>query len=359
MHTTTIVLRFLPRLKIAATCLAILICGVGGSVYAQPSDDRLTIQEIKPVVPAVTLGKGDRVLLSILVTGSDGNEDQSLASNVKLTWYASDGELEVYYDTTRAIYVAPRIIGTHTVTASAGSECIGEAADCTATFTINVRTGGGCYGPILPSPTPTALILIDAEGNEYEVFTPWDKVRIDGSDFRILTGCGAVPEGEYIGVRMFENGPASNAGMSYHMYTLSGDQYKISIVDAAVKPITSYALNHDVEVCIPVPDELRTKLSSTVMVNINDDGTLTEISSSVRISPSLIVCGYTNTLPATLAAGVPGTPPPKPAETLPATGAAAPSSAGVVVWTLLLGIALIAVGTLCLRILDRDEFNRV
>ena len=143
------------------------------------------------------------------------------------------------------------------------------------------------------------------------------------------------------GVRMFQNGPASNAGMSHHTYTLSGNQYDISIVNAEVRPITSYALKYDVEVCIPIPDELHSNLWGIVMVNKNNDGTLTEISSSVIISPSLIICGYTNTLPVTVAVGVPGTPP----EMLPATGGAVPVSQGIIAWALLVGVALIATGT--------------
>ena len=137
-------------------------------------------------------------------------------------------------------------------------------------------------------------------------------------------------------------------------YTLRGNQYRISIVDAEGLLIASYALNSAVEVCMPVSDELSSNLSSIVMVAKNNDGTLTPpMGSSVRIyppiTPSFIICGYTSTLPATIAVGIPGTPPPslepEPAEVLPATGGAVPMSQWIIAWALLVGIALIATGT--------------
>ena len=70
----------------------------------------------------------------------------------------------------------------------------------------------------------------------------------------------------------------------------------------------------------------------------------------MRVNPSLIVCGNTSILPAVVASGLPGTPPPlpepepEPPEKLPVTGGAAPSSTSAVVWALLLGIALIGTG---------------
>ena len=131
---------------------------------------------------------------------------------------------------------------------------------------------------------------------------------------------------------MSEDGSASNAGMSHHRYTLSGNQYRISVIDAERAPILSYNLNRTVAVCIPVPEELRANISSLEMLSKNSNGTLTVMSSSLRISPSLILCGNTSTLPATVAVGMRGTPPPllepdpEPAEMLPATGGATPSS---------------------------------
>lgn len=332
--------------------LALLIWGAGVTVDAQSTQDAGMIREIKPSPSVLNVGKGfyERVGLSITVIGPDGNEDQSLASTTDIIWSAPDGELEVHYDTTRATYTLPQILGTHTVTASVESGCIGEPTDCTATFTIRVMRADpppSCIWWNHPA-TPTALI--DAEGTEYEVFTPRDGGRIDGIDFRVVAECGDVPMGEFIGVRMFQNGAASDDGMSHHAYALSGNQYKISIVDAEVRLIASYALYRDVEVCIPVPDELRSKLSGIVMVTKNDDRILTLMSSSVRISPSLIICGWTRTLPVTVAAGIPGTRPPlfepehEPPEKLPVTGGAAPPSTTAVIGALIFGIALIGAG---------------
>ena len=351
-RATNIVLRFPLAWSSATASLVLLVWVVGGAASAQSSEDAGTIQEIKPFAPVLTFGVGhnDRVLLSIIVIGPDGNEDQSLASTVDFTWSASAGELEVHYDTSHATYSIPEVLGTHTVTASAGSACVGEATDCNATFTIRVMRIDPPTSCFWWNSGAVPIALIDAEGNQYEVFAPAVRGRIDGSNFRIVASCGDVPKGEYIGVRMFQNGPASNAGMSHHTYTLSGNQYKISIVDAEARPIASYALNSSVEVCIPVSDELRPNLSSIVMVTKNNEGTLTAMSSSVRISPSLIICGYTSTLPATIAVGIPGTPPPslepepEPEPPLPVTGGVAPSSAITVVWALLLGIALIGAG---------------
>lgn len=335
-----------------------LVWGVGAAVYAQSSEGAGTIQEIKPVIRTLTIERGDKVYLSVIVIGPNGTEDRGLASGVNLIWTASGGDLEVDDDTTRALFVAPRDIGigTYTVTASAGSECVGEAADCNATFTIRVWHLCCPLPPHVlaenpPGEIPTALE--DDEGNQYAVFTPEEGGTFTDEDFSVSAGIGAVPNDEIIGVRMSQLGPVANAGMSHHHYTLRGNQYTISIVDAEARPIVSYALSRDVEVCVPVPDEFRPIITSIVMVAKNTNGTLTPMSSSVQISSSsLIVCGYTSTLPATVAVGVPSTPQPslepEPGEVLPATGGTSPTSPLVMVWALLIGVVLIAASSIAL-----------
>lgn len=332
-------LRFLLALSSATASLALIVWGVGGAASAQSYEGAGTIQEIKPIVPVLNVGKGFEALLSITVIGLDGNEDQSLASTVDISWSASAGNLAVQYDTTRAIYLAPRILGTHTVTASAGSACVGDATDCNATFTIRVLTihPNPHYNP--PGEIPTTLE--DAEGNQYAVFTPEGGGIFKGDEFWVSANGGEVPNGEYIGVRMYENGPASNVDTSHHAYTFSGNQYKISVVDAKGIPIASYTLDRTVEACIPVPDELLPNLPNIVVVAKNTNGTSTATSLRWQFTgSSYYSCGFTITLPATIAVGVPGAPP----EMLPATGGKVPIPQGIIAWALLVGVVLVATG---------------
>ena len=193
-------------------------------------------------------------------------------------------------------------------------------------------------------------VLADAEGAQYEVFTPEEGGTFAGMDFSVTAAPGVIPSGEFVGVRMTDTGDASNAGMSHHRYTLSGNQYTISIIDSVGSPISAYALNATVTVCIPLPVELRSQISDVNMLSKNSDGTLTAFSSSARVGTSLSICGRTSALPTTVAAGVPGRPPllpeptPEPEPVLPVTGGTPPLSLSVIVWALLAGTALFAIG---------------
>ena len=86
-------------------------------------------------------------------------------------------------------------------------------------------------------------MLTDAEGVQYAVFAPEKGGTFAGMDFEVTVAPGVVPSGEFVGVRMAETGDASNAGMSQHRYTLSGNQYTVSIIDSEGSPISVYALN--------------------------------------------------------------------------------------------------------------------
>ena len=355
-------LKLALRVSIAGVIIVVGILALqpsassGGIALAQNPDPQPTgsIQEITASTPNLTLTGGDTVVLSINVIGRQDIEDQRLADDVEFDWSASGGRLSGGIDGTSVSYTAPSYPGIYTVTASPSSGCIGTGLACTATFRITVRRPGEATGPDAPPRNPDGeipSILSDSEGGQYQVFTPEEGGTFTGENFSISAVMGIVPNGEIVGLRMAEDGSASNAGMSHHRYTLSGNQYRISVIDAEGVPISSYNLNSTVAVCIPVPEELRTNISSLEMVNKNSNGTLTVMSSSLRIIPSLVICGNTSTLPATIAVGTRGTPPPllepdpEPAEMLPATGGAGPMSQGIIAWAFLVGVALIATGT--------------
>ena len=167
-----------------------------------------------------------------------------------------------------------------------------------------------------------------------------------------------MPNGEIVGLRIAEGGTASNEGKTYHRYSLRGSWFEISVVDASNTSVSSYGLNDAVEVCVPLPDALRSNISDLAIVAINADDSLTILSSE---------CGYL-LLPAPTYAAVsarsrrrsPWVPLDRPrrcrrkfrtrgdASDLPETGGAAPSSDGML-WAMMFGLAIVVSGYGVLR----------
>ena len=111
-------------------------------------------------------------------------------------------------------------------------------------------------------------------------------------------------------------------------------------------------LDDPATVCVPLPDELRTDISELALLTINSDGSLTVLSAQVRISDAgTMVCGNLSGLPASVAVGSAGAPAaiptatPEPTPEPPDTGGTAPSSSTLPLWSLLLGIAVLGLGS--------------
>ena len=51
---------------------------------------------------------------------------------------------------------------------------------------------------------------------------------------------------------MSDEGSASNAGMTHQRYTLGGNMYEVSAVDASSGVISSYVLNSAATACLPL-----------------------------------------------------------------------------------------------------------
>ena len=208
--------------------------------------------------------------------------------------------------------------------------------------------------------------LSDDDGVAYAVLTPVEGGSFVGDGYSLEAGAGAVSNGEYIGVSMAPAGDASNVGMTWHRYTLGGQKYAISVIDADRVLVSDYALNKAVTACAPLPSELRGNIADIVLAAADDAGGTTVLSTSVKITPSGVsVCGKLSTLPATVAVGKVGSPPEMfdPGEEtveagpLPDTGGESPSRHWIL-WLLLAGAMATALGTSLFWSTARSSRNR-
>ena len=316
------------------------------------------ISRIEPAIVGVTVFGGDSVTLSVDVYGRQDAKDNGLSGT--FTWTV-DGEADGDLGSGReAIFTAPDDPGRYTVAALLEAvDCYDEDDDtaCMAEFTVMVRRPSAPQPPEdAPANPPGAIpgILADSDGNQYEVFTPVEGGTFDGGEgYSINVPSGAVPNGEYIGIRMSDDGAASNLGMTHQRYTLGGNMYGVHAVDASGAAISSYVLEDPAEVCVPLPASLRTNISGLSLAAINSDGSLTVLAAQVRLDEAggTMVCGNLSNLPASVAVGAAGAPDaiptatPVPEPELPPTGGTSPASSTLMLWTLLLGIAVLTLGS--------------
>ena len=329
------------------------------------------ISKIEASISRVTVSSGDQVKLEVKLYGVQGIMDQKLINgadgiagnedDVTLEWEADSGDTGDGTGTT-IMYTAPTAPGSYDVTASLDSnECYHadsatQTEKCSATITVKVRRPSppqpADEPPVNPSTVPS--ILTDDSGNQYEVFTPVEGGTFDsGEGYSIAAQSGDVPNGEVIGVRMSDDGSAANTGKTHQRYTLGGNIYGIHVVDGMGSSINSYVLDAAAQVCLPLPDMLRSNISNVAIVVINDNDTLTVLSASAKIGATgTMVCGKISGLPASVAVGHVGSPAaiptatPEPTPVPPPTGATAPASNGILVWAILLGLAITGAGTI-------------
>ena len=323
----------------------------------------IRLARIEPGVSDVRVRAGDDVKLSVNIYGRQGIHDQGLASGATFEWLADGKRLN---GTGASIsYTAPSSPGTYTVTASLPEDqCHGlgdPVANCTATFEVRVLRASpapvATPAPVNP-PGDIPTILVDSQGAQYEVFTPVEGGSFTDGVVTLSADPGAVPNGEVVGLRVDTAGEASNAGMTHQRYTLAGDAYSISAVDASGAAVSDYRLNSPAQLCVPLPDALRASIADLAMLVRNSDGSLTVLSTSVRVTDSgVLACGNLSTVPSMIALGSSGAPAaiptatPEPIPEPPATGGYTPSTTATP-WLLLLllSTATTAIaGTLLLR----------
>ena len=328
------------------------------------------ISKIEPSIRGVTVKAGGEVVLSVKAYGLQGAQDQKLSAGMGLEWKEDDRSFDDDDKKTpwEVTYTAPSSPSTYTITASFANDGDCRPLDkdggeemrdklCTATFQVRVQR------PSVPQPEEEAPVnppgvipelLADSDGNQYEVFTPVEGGTFDaGEGYSITVPSGAVPNGEYIGIRMSDDGPASNVGMTHQRYTLGGNMYGVHAVDGSGAAISSYVLDDPATVCIPLPASLRSNISHLSLAAINSDGSLTILAAQVRLNTDgdTMVCGNLSNLPSSVAVGSQGAPDaiptatPMPEPELPVTGGSAPASSTRVLWSLLLGIAVLTLSS--------------
>ncbi len=333
------------------------------SFQVRITDRDPTVWRIEPAITSVTLRGGEKVRLSVDVYGIQDILDADIVDDdedVAVEWTDDPGGGNFAKQGGRtALYTAPNSPGSHEVTATvADGGCFpaeGEgddietdkevAARCAASFEIVVRrasaTGPADAAPVNPS-GPIPSLLTDTSGTAHSVFTPEEGGDFAGDGFGISAGPGAVPNGEILGISMSAGDDAYNVGSTHQRYTLMGDSYDINLVNSSGAGISSYRLDSYAVACVPLPDSLRSDITNVGLTAINEDGSLTILTSNVRLAGAgLEVCGRVSSLPATIAVGTSGAPPdfpPQPTEPdveSPDTGGTAPTP-----WSLLLMLML-------------------
>ena len=351
------------------------------------SGARARILRIEPSITSVSVGPGDTVNLSVDVFGRQNIHDNGLAdrapqdgrptfnwqaqfvsfkeANIRSEWrngIADDREVTV---------VAPDAPGTYDISVgfSNPNVCLGARDGeseqdhidrCTASFQLTVRRSSVVQiveiAPVNPKGTIPET-LSDSEGTAYAVFTPEDGGVFTGEGIEFSAGPGAVKNNEYIGISVTDIGDASNAGQTHHRYTMAGFKYAVKIIDDSGESATDYTLSEPATVCLPLPDEFRTRIDRLVILSTDDSGALTILSSTAKITPEgVIVCGKISTLPAIVAVGTQGAPASIPVETpqrevsqtLPDTGGPTPGALALLS-LILLGTTITAFSIACLK----------
>ena len=309
------------------------------------------VGRIEPRVTSVSVSPDTEVRLSVNLFGRQGIHDQGLVEHASIIWSATGGTISGSGHT--VLYTSPSTPGTYEVTVSIPFNQCQSETDCEATIEVRVkRPSPVSMDPVEPPTNPSSdipAVLTDSAGGQYEVFTPVEGGSFIDGAVSLTAGPGAVPNGEIVGLRIDDAGAASNSGMTAHRYTLAGTQFRISVVDSAGASLSDYRLNSAIQVCIPLPDVLRSNISDIAMISRGaDDGSLTVLSTNVvlGVGGAVSACSSLSDIPATLAVGSRGAPAaiptaiPEPEPAPPDTGGRAPSSSGMFLWSLLIGVTL-------------------
>lgn len=213
--------------------------------------------------------------------------------------------------------------------------------------------------PVNP-PGEIPVIVADDAGNVYEVFTPREGGTIVGNGFSFEALPGDVPSATLVAVRMTKDGPASNAGMTHHRYTIGGNYYTIGAVDGQGNPLRNpFKFRKPAMACVPLPSGYLANIDAVRLIATDlEIGSQTVLTSTSRlIGSGLKMCGYVGTVPTTVVVGIEGSPAPIPPTPvvevqiveLPVTGGASMTIKSLKI-TILAGFALLGLALAIARV---------
>ncbi len=378
--------RMMRILFLASAVIAVIVSLPSFDVSNIAAQAGPRISKIEPDVAIVTARGGEKVLLTVDVYGLEGDKDNALAADASFVWSTTkassapasvtsesrfsetdaSADADTDADERAVLYTAPSAPGSNMIYVSLDrKECTNGG--CGTVIMVIVRRPPSQPPEDLPPVNPSVPIpslITDASGRIYSTFTPVEGGEFIGEGFSIRAGAGAVHSGEFIGISISEGADADNTGSTSHRYTLGGSKYDISVINSSGEAVGSYSLSAAAEVCVPMPDMFRPKISDVSLLSVNDSGTLTILQSRIKIiGVGIDLCGAVRFLPATVAVGVAGSPPdfptpvPTTAPDTPNTGGWSPSP-GAAVLALLLGMAVAMIGATVLLGRRRESKSR-
>ncbi len=328
------------------------------------------VSKVVPLVRSFTVKAGDEIRLSFALYNVQDALDNDLFSHdsMAIVWTdpgggtfsesrgsGSDRDGEV--DDREVMWRAPSLPGRHTVTARITPDwaCNGSATECAAVFTVNVVRAASTATP-QPTPCPTAGTVpatIDGkDGNEYSVITPAEGGEFMGDSVSVTVPRGALSGCGYVGLRAYV---AADAGAStrarYGNWTAGGMRYAVDAASADGTKLANMVVGRPADVCVPLPDEFRAKLSGLTLLRELGGG-VQELTTKVRrhATQGYTLCGAVSEFPAVVVAasrgdfGVIVAPTPTLEVEAPETGGGAPTFVYVILAFVLGLLVLTGIG---------------
>lgn len=336
------------------------------------------LAKIEPQSRTVTIPASANLRLAVDVYDQQGDISNSAVDNrasifagytFEYIWNdaGAGGTLETVGDGRIASYKAPSDPGTYRITVEIGPAGVCEGhhevppdfEECRATITLTVtrpqQTAATATAPV----NPTGLIpsnITDASGNAYDVFTPADGGRFESGDGGVTVTAepGVIPNGTLVGIRA-ESAPSTGswAGFSSARITFAEGEIRLFAADVQGEPVSNLRLAEPLQLCAPLPVELRSRLDVVTLVQLPalEDDDITVLQSRVyRIGEGLNICGAVSQLPATLAVARMGVSPTATPDQAPDIGNIEAGGATLPMWLLLLAVpAFAAAGTAATR----------